>query len=73
MSAPDVYIPLGDRQVLSVEQAACFLGVHRVTVYGLLRTGRLSSVKIGRRRLITRSAINDLLATSLECAGHLPR
>jgi excisionase family DNA binding protein len=47
---------------LTVEQAAQLLNVGRSMAYDLIRTGRLRSVKIGRRRLIPRSALDALLA-----------
>lgn len=37
----------------SISDFANSLGVGRTTVYGLLRSGRLPSVKIGSRRIIT--------------------
>jgi excisionase family DNA binding protein len=39
------------------EQAAEFLNVSRSTVYGLLRTGELRSVKIGKSRRIPHAAL----------------
>lgn len=46
--------------LLTVEQAAEQLGgVSRSTLYQLLRSGELASVKIGRRRLIPTEAIAD--------------
>ena len=40
------------RLAYSVEEAAAIIGISRRTVYELLRTGQLRSVKIGSRRLI---------------------
>jgi excisionase family DNA binding protein len=46
--------------LLTVEQAAEQLGgVSRSTLYQLMRSGELASVKIGRRRLIPAEAIAD--------------
>jgi excisionase family DNA binding protein len=42
-------------------KAAEALGVSRDTVYDELRSGRLASVKIGRRRVITRQHLDDFL------------
>jgi excisionase family DNA binding protein len=47
--------------LLSAEQVATMLGVNRSTVFDLLRRGDLASVRIGRRRLISRSAITDFV------------
>jgi excisionase family DNA binding protein len=51
-----------------VEEAARLLGVGRSTVYDLIRSGRLRSVKIGRRRLIPRDALDRLLVDLREAA-----
>lgn len=48
--------------LLRVEDAAELLNVGRSTVYDLIRSRRLRSVKIGRRRLIPRDAIADVVA-----------
>lgn len=45
---------------LSVLEAARLLGIGRSTVYEFLRTGRLPSLTIGRRRLIARTAVEEL-------------
>lgn len=47
--------------LLSAEEAAHLLGVHRSTAYQLMTSGGLKSVKIGRRRLIPRSALTDFV------------
>lgn len=46
-----------DPELVSVKGTAQLLGVSRATVYNLLSSGELESVKIGSRRLIPRSAI----------------
>ena len=58
-----------DRSLLcTVEQAAETLSLGRTSIYVLLRSGRLRSVKVGARRLIPRAAleefVNDLLEAS---------
>lgn len=47
----------------SPADAARLLGVGRSTVYELLAEGTLPSVKIGRARRITRTAIDDFVAS----------
>jgi excisionase family DNA binding protein len=47
---------------VSVDEAALMLGVGRSTMYELLETGRVRSVKVGSRRLIPVTALNDFLA-----------
>ena len=46
----------------SISEAMQVLGVSRSFVMKLLQTGKLRSVKVGRRRLIPRAAIDDLLS-----------
>lgn len=50
--------------LLSVEEAAAALGIHRATVYDLLAKGHLASVRIGRRRLIARRTLEDFVSRS---------
>ena len=47
---------------LRVDDAARVLNVGRSTVYDLIRSGRLRSIKIGRRRLVPREALDALIA-----------
>ena len=51
-----------DNQVLlKPEQVAIALSVSRTVVYGLMRSGELSSVRVGRSRRITPQAIADFV------------
>jgi excisionase family DNA binding protein len=52
-----------ERKSVRPNEAAEILGVCRDTVYVLLRSGRLRSVKVGRARLIPLSAIEQLLSS----------
>ncbi|MFL6238639.1 MAG: helix-turn-helix domain-containing protein [Actinomycetes bacterium] len=47
--------------LLTAEQAAEALGVGRTTVYGLLRSGLLKSVRVGRLRRIPASALTEFV------------
>jgi excisionase family DNA binding protein len=49
------------RRVYSILEAAQALNLSRATLYRLLAEGRIASIKIGSRRLILRSSIDDLL------------
>ena len=51
-----------ERLAYSVEEAAAALGVSRDVIYDQLRTGRLKSIKVGRRRIIGRHHIDEFLA-----------
>jgi excisionase family DNA binding protein len=45
-----------------IEDVMARLNVGRSTVFGLLASGQLRSVKIGRRRLIPEQALLDFIA-----------
>jgi len=47
---------------LTVSEAATVLGVSRATAYECVRTGRLRAVRLGRRLVVPRDAIAELLA-----------
>lgn len=44
-----------------VDDACRLTGLGRTTIYGLLKSGRLRSVKVGRARLIDRASLQALL------------
>jgi excisionase family DNA binding protein len=46
-----------------IDDVMARLGVGRSTVFGLMASGRLKSVKIGRRRLVPEQALTDFIAT----------
>jgi excisionase family DNA binding protein len=52
----------GERLAYSPAEAAEAMGVSKEHVHNLIRTGELKSRKSGRRRLISRRAIEDFLA-----------
>jgi len=43
--------------LVSVEEAAMLLRIGRTTAYELVMSGRIQSVKVGRRRLISRQEL----------------
>jgi excisionase family DNA binding protein len=49
-------------RLLSIKQAVCELGISRTAVYELIAVGKIKTVKIGRRRLISSEAIEDFIA-----------
>ncbi|MGW5748672.1 helix-turn-helix domain-containing protein [Amycolatopsis sp. NPDC003861] len=54
--------PLPPRVLLTVEEAGERLGIGRTTAYSLVRSGALESVRIGRLRRISVSAIDAFAA-----------
>lgn len=44
------------------------LGIGRNNVYALIHSGRLRSIRIGRKILIPRSAVEEFLASNAEVA-----
>jgi excisionase family DNA binding protein len=51
-----------DKLLATAEEAAEILNVGRSTVFELMRTGRLRSVKIGRSRRISYDALREFVA-----------
>jgi excisionase family DNA binding protein len=49
-------------KVLTVKEAARALRVSKWTVYQLIRTGQLTTFKIGRSRRVPAAAVHDLIA-----------
>ena len=50
------------RIMLTVEQAAESIGIGRTTMFALLKSGEVESVRVGRLRRIPVTAIDDYLA-----------
>jgi len=50
------------RAAYSIDEIAQLLGVSRDLINTAIRTGRLGSLKVGRRRLITKDQLDDFLA-----------
>jgi excisionase family DNA binding protein len=49
-------------RLLSLKQACQVLGISRTSLYALLASNQLRSVTVGRRRLVTREAIDEFVA-----------
>lgn len=56
-------LPLTDKIGYRPEEAAAVVGIGRTMLYELMRTGQLQSIKVGRARIIPRSALEELLIT----------
>ena len=50
-----------NRLTLTVEEVAEQIGVSRPTAYGLIKSGAIHSVNIGRRIIVPRQAVTDFL------------
>ncbi len=48
--------------LISVEEAARLLGLGRTRAYGLVMSGRIVSVKLGRKRLVVRERLSDFVS-----------
>jgi excisionase family DNA binding protein len=53
-----------DRLTLSVKEAGMLLGLSRGLMYEAIHTGRIPSVRVGRRILIPRAALERLLGNA---------
>jgi excisionase family DNA binding protein len=51
-----------ERQTLTVEEAARVLGISRSSAYEAVRRGELPTVKIGRRYVVSRVALERMLS-----------
>ena len=58
---------------MTVEQVANHLQVSRVTVWRWIRSGRLSGVRVGRIRRISRSSLFQLVRPGKNTGPHLSR
>ncbi|MGH2400371.1 MAG: helix-turn-helix domain-containing protein, partial [bacterium] len=60
----DVDVEIRDREVLTVEQAAEYLQIHKVTIYKYIRAGLLPAAKLGKVYRIYRRDLEALMASS---------
>jgi excisionase family DNA binding protein len=59
-----------ERKTLSVEEAAVALGIGRTLAYEAVRRGEIPTVRIGRRLLVPRGALNQLLSITATDSRH---
>ncbi|MDO8363050.1 MAG: excisionase family DNA-binding protein [Actinomycetota bacterium] len=57
-----------ERLAYSPSEACSAIGVGRTFLYSLLDSGQLASIRVGRRRLIPREALDRLLASGGDAA-----
>jgi excisionase family DNA binding protein len=50
-------------RLLAIKQATYELGISRTNLYELIASGKLKTVKIGRRRFVTVEAIDEFIAS----------
>lgn len=58
-----------ERLTLSVEEAAQMLGISRALAYELVRRGDLPRLQLGRRIVVPRRALEELVAGAAESSG----
>jgi len=56
---------IGYPMLVTVEEAAGLLRIGRTTAYELVMSGKLQSVKVGRRRLVVREGVQDYVSKLL--------
>ncbi|HXY28855.1 MAG TPA: helix-turn-helix domain-containing protein [Acidimicrobiales bacterium] len=54
-----------DRLVLTVEEAAYLLNISRTLAYELVARGELPALRLGRRIVIPRATLDELIATAI--------
>lgn len=53
-----------DRLTVSVEEAAVLLGISRALAYELVRRGELPRLRLGRRVVVPRKALEEFVETA---------
>jgi excisionase family DNA binding protein len=61
-----------ERLTVTVSEAAKILGVSRMTAYTAVREGTIPSLKIGRRVLVPRAALERLLDAKITSEADAP-
>ena len=64
--------PIGERLTLTVEEAATLLGISRAFAYEAVGRGEVPSIRIGRRILVPKVALQRLLAAEQSERGDVP-
>jgi excisionase family DNA binding protein len=57
-------IPLSEQRAFTIGETAALVRLSIATLYNEMRRGRLQTIKIGGRRLVTRQALDDFLGLS---------
>lgn len=65
-AAPGAVAPVEDRLVFTVEEAAQLLGISRSFAYEAVQHGEIPSMRIGKRILVPKAALQRFLESSSE-------
>lgn len=60
------------RMTFSVEEAAGVLGISRALAYELVRRGELPRLRLGRRIVVPRRALEDFIGAASDREADLP-
>jgi excisionase family DNA binding protein len=63
---------MSERQTFTVEECAQLLGVGRGTAYEAVRRGELKAIRLGRRIVVPKHALEALLGVNEVSNGHGP-
>ncbi len=58
-----------ERQTLTVEETARALGIGRGSAYEAVRRGEIHSIRVGKRLVVPRAALERLLAATSDRLG----
>ena len=64
---PHIQLPtVGERrQTLTIAEAASYLGIHRASLRAAIDRGEVHAIRIGRRWLVPRSALDELFGVRI--------
>ncbi len=57
---------MGEKKVMTVMEAAAELGISKGSAYEAARTGKIPTIRIGRRLIVPRVAFDKMLAQAGE-------
>ena len=57
-------LPMSERRAFTIGETAALVRLSIATLYNEMKRGRLRTIKVGGRRLVTREAIDEFLGPS---------
>lgn len=57
-------LPLSERRAFTIGETAALVRLSIATLYNEMKRGRLQTIKVGGRRLVTREALDEFLGPS---------